>query len=89
MYDISDYTKQKAKKLNVIVKPSTRKNKKIDVYNSKLEKIASIGDIRYYDYPLYIKKFGKDYADERRKLYHIRHTDNNDVAGKLAKILLW
>ena len=32
MYIITDYTKNKAKKLGVIVKPSTNKKKKIDVF---------------------------------------------------------
>ena len=34
MYRITDYTKQKAKELNVTVKQSTNKNKKIDVYKN-------------------------------------------------------
>ena len=87
MYEISPYTYAKAKALKVTVKPSTRKHKKIDVFREgKL--IASIGDIRYKDYPTYLKEKGKEYAEERRKLYHIRHK-NEEVAGQLAKDLLW
>lgn len=88
MYDIKDYTFKRAKKLNLIIKPSKIKDKKIDVYKDN-RKIASIGDINYSDYPTYIQTHGIQYADERRKLYHIRHKTNNDTAGKLAKYLLW
>jgi len=42
-YKITSYTKQQAKKLGVTVKPSTVKGKKLDVYNKKGEKVASIG----------------------------------------------
>ena len=44
MYNITDYSKRQAKKLNVEIKPSSKKNKKIDIIkNNKV--IASIGDI--------------------------------------------
>jgi hypothetical protein len=49
MYQITDYTKQRAKKIGVDIKPSTRKHKKIDVYHQG-EYIASIGDVRYSDF---------------------------------------
>jgi len=60
MYKITEYTKARAKELGVTVKPSTNKNKKIDVYKSGI-KIASVGGINqdgtpYMDYPNYIKK---------------------------------
>ena len=49
MYRITEYSKQKAKELDVEIKPSTRKHKKIDVYkNNKL--VASIGDKRVMKY---------------------------------------
>jgi len=88
MYKITDYTKLKAANLGVSLKPSERKNKKIDVYkNNKF--IVSIGDSRYSDYPTYIKEKGKQYADQRRKLYNIRHKNDNGLAGYYAKNLLW
>lgn len=88
-YQITDYTKQKAKKLGVDVKPSTNKNKKIDVFK-KGEKIASVGATGYNDYPTWLKLKGKDYADERRRLYKIRHkNDRFSRNGKLADNLLW
>ena len=88
-YKISEYTKKQAIKLNVEVKPSTNKNKKVDVFKNNT-KIATIGDINYNDYPSWIKKEGKTYADQRRKLYKIRH--KNDLDGKngyYANKLLW
>ena len=87
MYTITSYTKQRAKEMSVEVRSSTRKNKKIDVYKDG-KYLDSIGDIRYGDYPTFIKEQGKAYADERRRLYHLRHTKNT-LGEKLAKFLLW
>ncbi len=89
MYQITDYSFQQAKKLNVIIKPSTRKGKKIDVYDNNNKFIVSIGDINYMDYPSYIKEKGVKYADERRRLYHVRHKKDSNLAGKFAKNILW
>ena len=90
-YHITEYSKQQAKKLNVDVKPSSKKNKKIDVIkNNKI--IASIGDIRYNDYPNYLKSHGKEYADLRRKLYKIRHKNDlkiKNTPGYWADKILW
>ena len=43
-YKITKYSKEQAKKLGVVIKPSTRKNKKIDVFKDG-NKISSIGPI--------------------------------------------
>lgn len=91
MYDITNYTKNKAKSLGVIVKPSTNKNKKIDVFR-KDKKIASIGQANAMDYPHYIKEKGIEYANERRRLYNIRHAKTSKVIGSpsyFSKNLLW
>lgn len=90
-YSITNYTKQQAKKLGVVVKPSLAKGKKIDVFKNG-EKIASVGAIGYSDYPTYIKTKGKTYADERRRLYKIRHSKDRNVKGSdgyYADKLLW
>jgi hypothetical protein len=87
MYQITDYTKQRAKKIGVDIKPSTRKHKKIDVYHQG-EYIASIGDVRYSDFPTYLKEKGREYAEERRRLYHIRHTKGT-LNELLSLYLLW
>jgi hypothetical protein len=90
MYEIKEYTKKKAKEYNVKIKPSTNKNKKIDVFNQDNQKIASIGAIKYDDYPTHILKKGIDYANERRRLYKIRHKkDLNSKNGFWAQALLW
>ncbi len=91
-YSITNYTKQQAKKLGVVVKPSSVKGKKIDVFKKNGEKIASVGAIGYSDYPTYIKTKGKAYADERRRLYKIRHSKDRNVRGSdgyYADKLLW
>jgi hypothetical protein len=90
-YKIKNYTKVQANKLGVIVKPSTLKNKKIDVFKSG-KKIASIGAKGYNDYPTYLKTKGKEYADERRRLYKIRHKKDRlekNTNGYYADKLLW
>jgi hypothetical protein len=77
-YTITNYTKQQAKKLGVIVQPSSVKGKKIDVFKNG-KKVASVGAIGYLDYPTYLKEKGKVYADSRRKLYKIRHSKDRNV----------
>jgi len=88
MYNIKKYSKNKAKELNVVIKPSKIKNKKIDVFKND-KKIASIGDIHYKDYPTYILEKGKSYANTRRKLYNQRHKNDNGIAAFYASSLLW
>ena len=90
-YRIKEYTKRQAKKLGVQVKPSKVKGKKIDVFKYG-KKVASVGAIGYNDYPTYTQKKGKKYADERRRLYKIRHNKDRKVrgsAGYYADKLLW
>ena len=86
-YTITNYTKQKAKEIGVQVVPSKNPKKKLDVYKDNLL-IASIGDPNYLDYPSYIKEKGKEFAEERRRLYRIRHT--KETLGELLSLyLLW
>lgn len=90
-YKISAYTKSRAKTLGVEVKPSKVKGKKIDVFKNG-EKICSVGGLGYGDYPTFIRKEGKEYADARRYLYRIRHKKDRKVkgsAGWYADKLLW
>ena len=77
VYTITEYSKKKAKELNVDIKPSKNKNKKIDVYKNN-KKVASIVDVKYNDFPNYLSMENKGivekgYANQRRKLYRIRH----------------
>jgi hypothetical protein len=90
-YLITEYTYQQAKKLGVEVKPSNKKNKKIDVFkNGKL--VASVGDTRFLDYPNYIREKGLEYANKRRELYKVRHEKDRTKVGTggfWADRLLW
>ena len=91
MYKITDYSLNKARQLNVTIRPSENKKKKIDVIKDG-KVIASIGAKNYKDYPTYIKENGKAYADQIRKLYKIRHKrDLNNKKGKgfYADKILW
>lgn len=88
MYKILPQHYYNAKVLGVEIKPSTLKNKKIDVYKDN-KKIAAIGDINYKDYEMYILEKGQKYADERRKLYRIRHKNDKNLNGYYARLILW
>jgi hypothetical protein len=91
-YKITNYSKNKAKEYNVIIKPSKKKNKKLDVYDKDDKLIASIGAKGYSDYPTYILNEGKEYADTRRKLYKIRHQKDRiikNTPGFWADRILW
>ena len=87
MYDISKQTYTIAKRYGLEIYPSTKLYKKIDVY-SRGNYIASVGDIRYKDKHIYLREKGKAYAEERARLYYIRHK-NDSIKERLAKLLLW
>jgi hypothetical protein len=76
-----------AKKFGYEVKPSSLKHKKIDVYKDG-ERICSVGYKGMMDYGMYLEEKGKAYADERRRLYRIRHPGDS-TGERLAKQLLW
>ena len=91
MYTIKPRQKRAAKRLGVSIKPSTTANKKIDVYLGD-KKISSIGDINYNDYATYLKSNGLKYADNRKRLYKIRHEKTRKVVGSksyYADQILW
>lgn len=91
-YTITKYTRRRAKKLGVTVKLSTNKTKKIDVFNKKGEKIASVGARGMNDFPSYIRDKGMNYAKTRRRLYRIRHEKDRHAKGTpgyYADKLLW
>lgn len=91
-YTITTYTRSKAKKYGVVVKPSDNPKKKIDVFDKDGNKLASIGANGMDDYPTHIRKWGKAYADERRRLYKQRHESDRHKkgsAGYWSDKLLW
>jgi hypothetical protein len=98
-YKITNYSKQKAKKLKVVIKKSTNPKKKIDVFKKvknkegkeELKKITSIGASSYKDYPTYLKE-DKVLAEKRRKAYKKRHEKDRHkkgTAGYYADQILW
>lgn len=92
MYVILPHTKTKARQLKVIVRPSLNKNKKIDVYDKNGYFLVSIGATGFLDYAYYLKFYGKEIADQRKKLYKIRHKKDRLIkgsAGYYADQLLW
>jgi len=91
MYQITKYTRDRARELGVVVKHSTNPSKKIDVFKNG-EKVASVGAMGYADYPTFMRLKGKEYADERRRLYKQRHSKDRGVVGSngyYADKLLW
>ena len=89
MYLIQPYSYQQAERLGVLIKPSTNPLKKLDVFK-KGEKVASIGAMGYGDFPTFLKKDGKAFAEKRRRLYHLRHqADEKGTPSYFAKRLLW
>lgn len=80
-----------AKKLGVTIKSSSNPSKKLDVFKNG-KRITSIGAKGYNDYDLWIKKKGLQFANERRRLYKIRHANNRNVKGSTgyyADKILW
>jgi hypothetical protein len=96
MYKVSEYTKQQAKELGVIVLPSKKKGKKIDVYSKDCILLASVGAKGYKDYPTYMSlerqgQVQKGTADIKRKAYKARHIYRNrkGTPAYYADKLLW
>ena len=87
MYEISPRTYKIAKQYGIEIEPSAKINKKIDVFKDG-KYIASIGDSRYADFHIYVKEQGEAYANERARLYYLRHK-NASLREQLAKLLLW
>lgn len=91
-YRISQYSYDRARSLGVVIKPSTVKGKKIDVFNRAGEKLASIGALGYSDYPTFKRDYGKAYADMKRKAYKSRHEKDRHKRGTpgfYADQILW
>lgn len=88
---ITEYTRNQAKKFGVSVKVSENPLKKLDVFKNG-KKIASIGARGYKDYGIYLIEKGEKYANERRRLYRIRHSGEQSKVsspGYYAWHLLW
>lgn len=96
-YKIKPYSYAQAKKLGVKIKPSDKPDKKIDVMDWNNNYILSIGAKSYKDYPTYLEEekrgnYPKGYAEERRRLYKIRHNKDRHKLGTAsyyADKILW
>ena len=88
-YKILPYSFKQAKKLGVTIAPSKNPRKKIDVFRDG-KYICAIGDVNYNDYPTYLEK-DKELAENRRRLYHMRHKKDNvpNTRGHYALNILW
>ena len=87
MYKVKKYHLDNARKLGLTIKPSTKGYFKLDVFQDD-KYLTSIGDSRYKDYAIYLEERGEDYANERRRLYKLRHKKEG-VRGQLASAILW
>lgn len=92
MYDIKPRTERIANELAVIIFPSDNPKYKLDVYDGRGRFMFRIGSSAYSDYPTYIETHGKKFADNRRRLYILRHAkeiENVGTRGWFAYKLLW
>jgi len=88
---ITPYTMKQAKKFGVMIKVSKDPSKKLDVFKNGV-KVASIGQRGAKDYGMYLVEKGEKYANERRRLYRIRHDGEQRKVGSQgwwAWHLLW
>lgn len=91
-YNITPYTLQRARELGLKVSASDNPKYKIKVSDISGKFLFNGGDPKYSDYPTYIKTKGKEFADNRRRLYRIRHQKEINKPGSRGSIiayLLW
>ena len=90
-YIITSRQKRNAKRIGVKIKVSSNPKKKISVYKDGV-KVADIGAIDYWDYDHYINAYGRSYANERQRLYKLRHQKYRHIKGTpayYADQILW
>jgi hypothetical protein len=95
-YTINADIRNRAKKLDIVVKLSTRKGKKLDAYKDG-EYQTSFGATGYKDYHVYKREQGQTVANAKRKQYKARHEADRHTkyrngkltAGFLADRILW
>lgn len=83
-YRITNYSRERAKKLGVSIRPSSNPLKKIDVYKNG-DKVASIGATGYSD-------FATTRDKEQKRLYRLRHAGEEKRIGSngyYAWYILW
>ena len=96
IYIIQKQQRQNARRLGVVIVPSKDPEKKIAVFRDGIL-VANIGAKGMMDFYLYRKaeragKFPRGYANERKRLYKIRHAANRRKFGTrsfFADQILW
>ena len=96
IYIIQKEQRQNARRLGVVIVPSKDKEKKIAVFKDGIL-VANIGAKGMMDFYLYRKaeragKFPRGYANERKRLYKLRHKENRRKFGTpsfYADQILW
>ena len=84
MYRIKPYSYNQANLLGVQIFPSDNPKYKIEVYDKSGKFLFYIGDAKKYlnnDYATYLETHNKQYADERRRLYRLRHAKEGNKKG--------
>jgi hypothetical protein len=93
MYRIKPYSYERADLFGVKIYPSENPKYKIEMYDARTGVFLGYGgSSRYSDYPTYLETHGKEYAENRRRLYWIRHEkDASKVGSKgwLVANILW
>ena len=90
MYEIQPYSFTRAEQLDLIIKPSTNEKRKIDIFDKDNKFICSCGDSRYYDFPYYVNRYGLEYAEAKRHVYHIKNRPKRiNTASFFEKEILW
>jgi len=90
MYQITKKQYDIADKIGVIIMPSKKKYK-IDIYDGNGVYVFSVGDAKFNDYFSHLSK-GKDYANDRKRLYFLRHRKDAEKIGSrgwFAWKILW
>lgn len=92
LYHLRPYHKLQARRLGVVIHPSTKSPYKIDVFTKDNEYITSIGDKKYKDFIIYAEEDGFEVAERRQALYRKRHKVDSQVEGSrgfYASRILW
>jgi len=92
MYNIKEYSFKKAKQLGVQIFPSGNPKYKLEVYDWHGNFITYCGANGYKDYPTYLEEQGPVYANNRLRLYKIRHEKDRHKLGSrgyYSDQLLW
>tara|TARA_R110000850_G_scaffold153465_1_gene276934 strand:+ start:1918 stop:2196 length:279 start_codon:yes stop_codon:yes gene_type:complete len=90
-YKITSTQRSRAKKIGVTIKASKLKGKKIAVFKNN-KKVADVGAKGYKDFDSYKKTKGVKFANNRRRLYKIRHAKTRTKKGSrsyYADKILW